>query len=595
MAPMFTALGRLVTAAPRIVVACWIVVVAAVGVLAMTPVGGDGLFDRVVGGSEPVVPGSDSTRAAEAISEHSTEADTVTMVVTGIDLADPAVGAAVVEVLGPLTAELSEIDGVTGAASPAAFPGGVDDPQAAPFVAAGGDGVAVVATIGTEAPMPSVHDAVERAMRDVDLTALGDGVDSHVMSLQLVTDAINEQIEKDLVTGEAFGLPAALLIMILVFGGFLAASLPVIGAVASIVLGLGALLGLTYATDVESFVVNVVTVLGLGLSIDYGLLVVSRFREEVALMRAADDGARIAKGDPRIAEAVRTTVQTSGRTVVFSAITVAVSVAGLLFMRPDILTIISLGAVAVILLAVVAAATLTPALLMLWGHVLARGSALERIPGIGRAVRAVSDNSTEEGIFSALARRVHRRPWWVMGGVAVVLVVLALPLTHLTLRASTFEMVPEDTDTGLALAEVSASYPALDFGDVLVVADAPAGDVGDLVAEIGAVDGVATVRDPAPLGEEQALVVVDLDTDDPGDATGVAVTEEIRDIQTGYETWVGGRAGSQIDFTDALVDGFPLTALVVAVAVFVLLFLMTGSLLVPLKALVINSLSIAAS
>jgi RND superfamily putative drug exporter len=75
----------------------------------------------------------------------------------------------------------------------------------------------------------------------------------------------------------------------------------------------------------------------------------------------------------------------------------------------------------------------------------------------------------------------------------------------------------------------------------------------------------------------------------------VAVTEEIRDIQAGYETWVGGRAGSQIDFTDALVDGFPPTALVVAVAVFVLLFLMTGSLLVPLKALVINSLSIAAS
>jgi RND superfamily putative drug exporter len=343
--------------------------------------------------------------------------------------------------------------------------------------------------------------------------------------------------------------------MILVFGGFLAASLPVIGAVASIVLGLGSLLALTYATDVESFVVNVVTVLGLGLSIDYGLLVVSRFREEVALMRAADDGARIAKGDPRIAQAVRTTVATSG-----------------------VLTIISLGAVAVILLAVVAAATLTPALLMLWGHILARGSALERIPGLGGAIRAVSDNSTEEGVFSALARRVHRRPWWVMGGVAVVLVVLALPLTHLTLRASTFEMVPDDTDTGRALAEVSASYPALDYGDVLVVTDAPAGDVSELVAEIGAVDGVATVRDPAP----------------PRRGADAA-RRRPRHRRPGYETWVGGRAGSQIDFTDALVDGFPPTALVVAVAVFVLLFLMTGSLLVPLKALVINSLSIAAS
>ncbi|MGC5627872.1 MMPL family transporter [Georgenia sp. Z1344] len=617
MSHVFRALGRLVTSFPRTVVAVWAVVVLVTGAWALTGLGGQGLFDRMAAGDEPIIEGSESTIASRALDESSTAADSVTMVVTGIDVADPEVQAAVVETLGPLTSELGEIDGVAQAVSPAAFPGGVTDEQAAPFVSAAGDGVAVSATIDAAADLEATHSEVVEAMEATDLAPLGDDAEAHLTSGELVVDAINAQIQTDLVKGEAIGLPIALLIMVLVFGGFLAAALPVIGALASIVTGMGVLLALTWTMDIQSFVLNVVTVLGLGLSIDYGLLVVSRFREEVARITHDDEqpgaahvetpdtrgthdddtrpGSPLVRRDPRLLAAVRTTVETAGRTVFFSAVTVAISVAGLLLMRPDILTTISAGAVAVVLLAVVAAVTLVPAILVLVGHVLARGSALARVPGLRVLVRAFGDTGSDDGAFARLARFVHRHPWAILVGVVALLAAAVVPLGSMTLRASTIEMVPADTSTGQAVRTVAEDYPALGFADVYTIADASPEELGDWSDQVGAIDGVEAVGTPSPLEDGRSLVTTQLTTDDPGDATGVAVTEEIRALDPGFETFTGGTAGAQIDFTDALIDGLPLTAGVVVVAVFVLLFLMTGSLLIPLKALLINLLSIAAS
>ncbi|MGO1582539.1 MAG: MMPL family transporter [Actinomycetaceae bacterium] len=595
---MFRALGRLVTAWPRLVVLAWAVIVALGGAWALTGLGGDGLFDRMAAGDEPVIEGSQSTIASRVLDDASASADTVTMVVTGIDLADPGTQQSVVEVLGPLTEDLAATDGVTGAVSPAAFPGGVTDEAAAPVVSTGGDGVAVTATLeaGSDAEVSAAHAAVTALMEDTDVSALGPDAQAHLTSGELVVDAINAQIQEDLVRGEAIGLPVALLIMVLVFGGFLAAALPIIGALASIVAGMAALLGLTYAMDIQSFVLNVVTVLGLGLSIDYGLLVVSRFREEVQRLHDDADGdAALLRRDPRLLTAVATSVETAGRTVFFSAVTVAISVAGLLLMKPDILTTISAGAVAVVLLAVAAAVTLLPALLVLLGHRLARGSALSRVPGLRVLARVFGDSGSDEGAFSRLARFVHARPWAILVGVVAVLGVLLVPLSNMTLRASTVEMVPADTGTGEAIRIVAEDYPALGYPDVYTVADAAPDELAEWREEVAAVDGVESVGEPSPLEDGRSLVTVQLTTDDAGDAAGTAATEAIRAIDPGFETFTGGTAGSQIDFTDALVDGLPLTAGVVVAAVFVLLFLMTGSLLIPLKALLINLLSIAAS
>ena len=138
-----------------------------------------------------------------------------------------------------------------------------------------------------------------------DLQDVAPGVTGVVGGTPLIVDAITEQVESDLRTGEAIALPIALLIMVLVFGGFLAASMPMAGAIASISGGLAALLAFSYVLDLDSSVVNIVTVLGLGLSIDYGLLMVSRFREELHRLvddddgRAADDGAATARCSPR--------------------------------------------------------------------------------------------------------------------------------------------------------------------------------------------------------------------------------------------------------------------------------------------------------
>ncbi|MGC5616936.1 MMPL family transporter [Georgenia sp. Z1491] len=598
MSLVFRALGRLVTSFPKLVVLAWVLVVAGAGTWALTGFGGDGLFDRMAAGDEPVIEGSESTIASRAMEDSSTDADTVTMVVTGIDVADPETQAAVAQVLGPLTAELDQISGVSRAVSPAAFPGGPADEQAGPFVSAQGDGVAVIATIDNDADVDATHAEVVELMESADLSALGPDADAHLTSTQLVVDAINAQIQEDLIRGEAIGLPVALLIMVVVFGGFLAATLPVIGALASIVAGMGALLALTYGMEIQSFVLNVVTVLGLGLSIDYGLLVVSRFREEVARIRETTDDAgpfRPGSRDPRLMAAVRRCVETAGRTVFYSAVTVAISVAGLLLMRPDILTTISAGAVAVVLLAVVAAITLIPAVLVLTGHRLARGSALAKVPGLRLLVRAFGDTGSDEGAFSRLARFVHRHPWAILVGVTALLAVAVSPLANMTLRSSSVEMVPTDTDTGQALQVLAEDYPALGFADAYTVADAAPDELGAWAEAVEAIDGVESVGTPSVLDDGRSLVTITLATDDPGDATGVAATEEIRAVDPGFETFTGGTAAAQIDFTDSLVDGLPLTAGVVVLAVFVLLFLMTGSLLIPIKALLINVLSIAAS
>lgn len=139
-------------------------------------------------------------------------------------------------------------------------------------------------------------------------------------------------MEQDLRRGEAITLPLALVVMVLVFGGFLAAAMPMAGALASIAGGLATVLGLSYVMEVDASVVNVVTVLGLGLSIDYGLLIVSRFREELHRLVDHDEGraARRRRGDGAVAAAVEATMATAGRTVAFSALTVGISIAALL-------------------------------------------------------------------------------------------------------------------------------------------------------------------------------------------------------------------------------------------------------------------------
>lgn len=482
MTRVFARLGRAVAHHPRLTVVVWLVLTVAGYAFAVQGVQGENLFDRVATGA-PGVPGAESTRGQEILAAERTTGPSVNLVLSGLNVAEPDLGPA----LEPVRADLLAVEGVASVIDPLLLPGGVENPAAAPLLAQDRRGFLVVVELAPDLDADvraAALDDVERRLRAVpdDLRPVARDVQGLVGAEHLVVDEITQQAEDDLRTGEQVALPVALLVMLVVFGGFLAAGMPMAGALASIAGGLGALLALTYVMDVDASVVNVVTVLGLGLSIDYGLLVVSRFREELTRTVGTDEGAgsRRRRGDGAVLVAVERTMATAGRTVVFSAVTVAVAIAGLLLFRPDILRAVAAGGVAVVLVAVATAVTLVPALLTLTGRRLARPGLLARVPGLRRA----SDVTSEEGAFSALAGRVQRHPWWVLLGAVALLAVLASPVLRMDLRISGLELLPSDAAQREYVTQLEENYPATATPTLTVVVAAPLEDATAWAQEV---------------------------------------------------------------------------------------------------------------
>lgn len=592
MASVFARLGRVVAHHPRLTVLVWLVLTAAGYALAVQGVHGQTLFDRVSTGA-PGVPGAESTRGQEILAAERTTGPSVNLVLSGISPAAPDVGPA----LEPARADLAEVRGVAAVIDPLALPGGVGSQAAAPLLAKDRDGFLVVVELEPDLPQDVREQAlaaVEGRLGDVvtDLRAVDPDVEGVVGAEHLIVEEITHQVEEDLRTGEVVALPIALLVMVVVFGGFLAAGMPMLAALASIAGGLGSLLALTYVMEVDASVVNVVTVLGLGLSIDYGLLIVSRFREE--LHRTVDPdggaGARRRRGDGAVVTAVERTMATAGRTVVFSAVTVAVSIAGLLAFRPEILRAVAASGVAVVLLAVATAVTLVPALLTLTGRRLVRPGLLARLPGVRRA----SDVTQDEGAFTRIADRVQRHPWWVMLACVGVLALLASPALRMEVRISGLELLPTGTTQRAYVSALEENYPASAAPTVTVVAATTLEEATAWAPTLQALPGVAAVDPPTPLGS-YVVIGVRGQTTDPGGAEAAEVVRTVRDLDAPFERWVVGQAASQIDFTTALAERAPVALGIVGAATLLLLFLMTGSVVIPLKALLTNALSIGAS
>ncbi|MFS0698712.1 MMPL family transporter [Cellulomonas sp. 179-A 4D5 NHS] len=593
---MFESLGRAVAHHPRLTVAVWLVLTVLGFGLAVVGVHGENLFDRLSTG-EPAVPGSDSSRANEILQDSDERGASLTLVVRGVD----PTTAGVAEALAPVHEELAGIEGVASVIDPLVLPQGAANPAAAPLIAQDGTGFLVVVELEPglgEAAQDEALAAVERTLDGVPeaLEAVSPEATGLVGGTTLIVEAITSQVEEDLATGETIALPVALVIMVLVFGGFLAASMPMVGAIASIAGGLGALLGFSYLLDLDSSVVNVVTILGLGLSIDYGLLIVSRFREELHHLVDEDGGAgaRRRRGDGAVVTALTRTMSTAGRTVAFSAVTVAISIAGLLAFRPDILRAFGAAGVAVIVVAVATALTLVPAILVLFGRRLVRPGLVSRVPGLRGLLARTADVQSEEGFFSRLAARVQRRPWVVMLGSVVLLGVLALPLLQLELRNSTTQLLPTGTTQREYVEALADDYPAASSPGVVVVAETSLEAATAWAASIAELDDVTSVDPPSPSGAH-VVIGVRPDTTDPGDAVARGVVSQIRDLDADFPVLVTGQAAGQMDFADSLVERLPWAAGIVAVATLVLLFLMTGSVVIPVKALLTNVLSIAAS
>ena len=602
---MFDALARGVIRRPLTTLAVWAVLVVSCLTFALGAVG-EGLFSQLHSG-EPRIPGAESQEGRDLLTGSSEAGEEVTLLVRGTDLADEEVAAGLAAALIPIRQDVERIEGVAGVIDPFLTPGGPTDPVVASLVSTGRDGFLLIAELE-----PGLDDAdgartaVEERLAEVprELTDVSPEADGIVSSVDLIVSAVTDQVERDLARGEAIALPLSLLVMVVVFGGFLAAGIPVLGALASIAGGLGVLLGFAQVIELDAVVVNVVTVLGLGLSIDYGLLMVSRYREEAAHVAAstASRGLPLRRRQRRnhgravVEQAVRQTVTTAGRTVTFSAVTIAIAISALMVFSPDILRSLGAAGVSVVVIALATALTLVPALLVLLGGRLQRPSVLARVPGVHRLVTRLGDVAPEDGAFSRLARGVHRRPWLVILGVVAVLGVLASPVLDLELRNSGTDLLPKSSDQREFIAVLGESYPASASPPVYVVTATDVPTAQGWADEVAALPGVTEVTEATAADTgEHAVLGVFVESDDPGGAVATDVVHAIRDLEPGFDTWVAGQAANQIDFTDAIVTGLPLAAGLVGLTIFVLLFLMTGSVLIPLKAIVVNVLGLGAA
>ncbi|MFB7910634.1 MMPL family transporter [Kitasatospora sp. NPDC056076] len=539
------AIGRFCFRHRRWVLGFWAAVLV-VGVL----IGGR-VFEGSVAGASSATAEAD--RGSAVVAAADPVKGTLTAVVDGRPVDDPAVRSAVQKA----TAEIAALPGVAGTQDPYG-----SGPGAAALRAADGRAGLVSVRMADTATSAQTDAATHR------LAALNGAGGAHVTvgGDLVLQQEVKKQTEQDTRFGEMVTLPLTLVVMVLVFGGLAAAALPVIGAVASVGGALLAMFGFSRIMDIDTSVLPIATVLGLGLSIDYALLMVNRFREE----RGHGAG---------IAAAVERTAATAGRTVAFSGLTVAVALSGLFVFTSPVLGAVAAAGVSVVVIAVAAALTLIPALLGFAG---------------GR-IRTPSAPVPDEGFFSRTVRRVRKRAVLVTLACVGVLMAAGAPFLHADMRSSGAAVLPASS-AGRQVAEaIDQRFPQIAAAPITVVVEGGAPVAQAYADEVVAkLPGVSAVRAVTPVSGAVSTVDV-LVHGDPQGATAKQVVDELRADRGGLKTYVTGGAASVVDFQDELLARGPWALGLVAAGTLVLLFLMTGSVVMPVKALLMNVLSLGAS
>ena len=568
-------LGAGIARHPKTVVLLWLLAVVAGFATSSGLLGGESLFHRLTNG-EPVVAGQNQTGRDLLVDNGHSSLTTYTVRVDGVQVASPQLASAAQAAVKSISA----IPGVASVASPFAVPGGPASPQAEPLLKDGSatsDGFVTVVTLAGDPDRKAhqrIEEAVDQAFAPVRAAAPGARITSG--GLQGLIDAITGQLEVDLRTGEGIALPLSFVVMVVVFGGFVAAGMPIAGAIASVSGALASLLAFSYFIDLDASAVNVVTILGLGLCIDYGLLTVSRFREELRARARGIPAAEVPR--EMVSGALARTVDAAGRTVVFSGVTVAISLGGLMIFEAQFMKAVGAAGVSVVVIAMLVALTLIPALCVL---------------GARRLMRRGTEIAPEHGVFSRLAQWVHGRPIPIIVVVLAALVALALPSFGLRLTNSGAELLPTDNAQRQFFAGMARDYPVLGGADLVVVTRAPLARTQQYAAALP-LDGRARVTQVERVTDDLSVVDLDVQGGSLGDQAR-ALVDDISAQRPGFDTYVVGQASALKDFVASMLARAPIAFALVALATLVLLFLMTGSVVIPVKALLLNVVSLGAA
>ena len=397
-------------------------------------------------------------------------------------------------------------------------------------------------------------------------------LDIYVGGFSTFNAAINSKISADLKLAEIISIPLTFIFLAFVFGGLVASAMPLVIGVSAILGAFFILYLISLSTDISVFALNLVTGLGLGLGIDYALLIVNRFREELNKGNSVEDS-------------VIRTVATAGRTVFFSGVTVIITLSSLMLFPLGFLKSFGYAGVSVVSIAILSSLIPLPAILALLGR---------RIDKF--VVRRKSLAPKEEGGWARTARYVMKRPVSVVVLSIIFLGILAAPVKDLVFSQVDSRVLPASDRSAIAAQFILDKFPGQQGNPIEIIFPGAADnilEINDYASRIINVPGIISVGKVETFGADARLSAIH--SMGPRTPDAEKMIDQLREVPSPDGTLIGGVAADYADGQNALASTLPWALTWIAIGVLVLLFLFTGSIILPIKAIILNVLSLAAT
>jgi RND superfamily putative drug exporter len=552
---MFEKLGHLVVRRRKAMVVLFIVSVLTAGTV------GTMVFSRLDSGGYSN-PNSDSYQVYNYLNKNLKIADPNVVVVVDSGnnaITDPGIAAKAQE----LEAEMAKAPGVTKVVS--YWSAGGEKTLAA------SDGKAAYILIygGGEAFTPESQEMGAYFQKNFD--GKRDGLTIYSGGVGVVGNAINKKIADDLKIAEAISIPLTFILLVLVFGAMAASAMPLIVGVSAILGAFFLLYLISLVTSVSVYSLNLTTGLGLGLGIDYALLIVNRFREELHRGKSVEDS-------------IVDTMASAGKTVFYSGLTVLVTLFSLTFFPLPFLKSFGYAGVSVVAIAVAGALFGLPPILAMLGSRVNKG-----------VVRKSAIEHKDEGRWAQTARLVMKRPVAVVLLSLIILGILAAPIKDIAFSQGDARILPASNPAAIATAIQESRFESnIATIDIIVLDGAnKENEISSYIEELKDVSGIVTVAEPQTIGNDVRITAYESML--PRSPEAQKLIHNLRDLPAPAGTLIGGVAADYTDTQDGISETLPLALGWIAISVLILLFVFTGSIILPIKAVLLNVMSLAAT
>ena len=397
-------------------------------------------------------------------------------------------------------------------------------------------------------------------------------LDVYVSGQAVFANAINGRIQDDFKIAEAIAIPLTFVLLLIIFGAVMASAMPLVIGVTSIIGTFFVMYLLTFVTDISIFVLNLTTGLGLGLGIDYALLMVNRFREELAKRVSVD-------------KAIVNTMKTAGKTVFYSGLTVVVTLISLTFFPLNFLKSMGYAGASVVTLAVLGALIPLPAILALLGKNINKGR-----------IRKNAFNDSDKGRWSKFARFVMKRPVTIVAVSAVILTIFVSQITNVKFSQIDTDVLPKSDRAYISSEFIAQEFPGEEGTPIEFIFSNVSPDLSEVNQYLNLVkdtNGIIRISEPQISGD--FIKVEAIHSIKPRTPEGEKLIQDLRNIEGSKDVLIGGQAADYADTQGAIRDNLILVVGWIMVAIFILLFAFTGSILLPIKAVLLNFISLAAT